>query len=163
MLPGFRRSHRGRFTSTDPRTVRYPAGCPEPANHPPAGLSGRLGQGFRQYSRYKLSLYPKRRYGHLSYHTTVPDSSPSGIANQCQKREDPFSKSEWCSCHMAIHRIGPWLSSSFNPGGRNIFNHHYHRMGRSITSYIGSPRTSHRFKREVGFANTFGSIHLPSI
>lgn len=163
MLPGFRRSHRGRFTSTDPRTVRYPAGCPEPANHPPAGLSGRLGQGFRQYSRYKLSLYPKRRYGHLSYHTTVPDSSPSGIANQCQKREDPFSKSEWCSCHMAIHRIGPWLSSSFNPGGRNIFNHHYHRMGRSITSYVGSPRTSHRFKREVGFANTFGSIHLPSI
>lgn len=100
-----------------------------------------------------------------TYHITqrFQTSSPSGIANQCQKREDPFSKSEWCSCHMAIHRIGPWLSSSFNPGGRNIFNHHYHRMGRSITSYVGSPRTSYRFKREVGFANTFGSIHLPSI
>ena len=31
MLPRFRRSHRSRFTSTDPRSVRYPAGCPEPA------------------------------------------------------------------------------------------------------------------------------------
>lgn len=40
---------------------------------------------------------------------------------------------------MAKHRIGPWLSSSFNPGGRNIFNHHYHRMGRSTTSHVGSP------------------------
>lgn len=58
-------------------------------------------------------------------------------------------------------------TGKFTVVGVSVCGGVFHNVGqlavRSTTSHVGSPGTSHHFKREVGFANTFGSIHLPSI
>lgn len=133
---------------------------PEPANHPPAGLSG-------DWDKASVST-PDISYRFTRKKIRTPIISHNGSRLLSIRYCKSMLKEKIRS--VKVNGVPATWQSVNRPMAILFFQSRrkehlqpplLHRMGRSITSYVGSPRTSHRFKREVGCKYLQREHHTP--